>query len=238
MKVFRWLIFILIFTLCLIAGFNLGSIWQQDSEEVTQIANTPHVFDSPDTGNQHNILIIGIDQINNPKPSIHGLWLLIYYRDTPQIDLIPIFPSIQEGEILQDQTLAGSFAISSSGDIQQKFWEHLQWRNILWHNYVLLDENALNEITRLVQLPNARDSGLLVSWEQDSIAAVTNQSRLLDAVCHRFEPWNLPEDITPMVTQLTPHLMTDISSDQIIADWRLMLSFGEKLHCEFPTLTP
>ena len=238
MKVFRWLIFILVFTLCLIVGFNLGSMWQQDSAQITQPTDIPQFINSPESVNQHNLLVIGIDHINNPKPGIQGVWLLIYYHDTPQIDLIPIFPSIREEDILGDQALAGSFAITANGDIQPSFWQHLRGRDILWHNYVLLDENALNEITHLVQLPNARDSSLLVSWEQNSKSSLTNQSRLLDDICQRFDPWNLPDDIAPIITQMTPHLTTDIPIERIRADWRMLLAFGENLHCEFPTLTP
>lgn len=238
MKVFRLLIFALVFTLCLFAGYNLGTKWHQDEGSVTLITPSPRVIDSVGFGNQRNILIIGIDEISYPNPSLEGLWLLIYYRDNPRIDLIPIFPSILEDNFLRDQTLAGSFSVSSNGEPTEAFWDNLRIREILWHNYMLFDENALNAVTELVGLPTARENGYLISWKLDTKDALQNQSRLLSVICNQIQFRDFFDDISPFINQLTPHLITNISIDQINSDWRLLLAYGENLHCEFPTLSP
>ena len=238
MKVLRLIILILVFSLCLFAGFKLGSKFNLNDEEIVFPANTPSIIEPLGGENQQNILIIGVDQLNSSLTQIEGLWLLIYYRDTPQIDLIPIFPSIREEDILKNQALAGNFSISQNGEPNQSFWQYLQSRDILWHNNVLLDEIALYAITDLVGLSRSSNDGQMISWVQDTTAALKSQSLLLSEVCQSFGSSNVPGEITNIVASLTPHLTSDLSFDQITSEWRLLLTYGNQLNCKFPTLTP
>lgn len=237
MKVFRLIIFILVFALCLVAGINLGKKWKQAEGNTIISENTPRAIETYGGDKQRNILIIGIDQSNYENPHIEGLWLLIYYRDNPQIDLIPVFPSTLETDTLRNQTFAGNFSLALNGEPSQEFWEYLSALDILWHNFIILNEQALNEITNLLGLAPPKERGYLISWLENPVSAIRNQSYIIDEICHSFVAQHLPEDITTFVSHLTPHLVTDLSSDQIYSEWRRLKSFGN-LNCNFPTLAP
>lgn len=238
MKVLRLLAFFLVFFLCLFTGIKMGSKLSQKSAGVVEIQNTPRVFDVFRGGNQRNILIIGTKQIDNPNSQLEGLWLLIYYRDTTKIDFIPIFPSIREEDILRNQLLAGAFSIDTNGEPSQNFWDYLSTRDILWHNYVFLDEAALKAISNLAGIYSANDGSQFVSWTEDTATALRNQSTYIDKLCDQFIAGNFPEDLTTFVTHLTPHLITDFTTNQINSEWQLFLTNRSDIACKFPTLSP
>jgi len=189
-----------------------------------------------DVAQNRNLLIIGVNQVTDPIVHLESVWMLIYHRDNPNIEIIPIFPTMSGEDLMRDYTLAANFYFEE-GVPSEDFWNALRDRDILWHNFVLLDESALNAITDLLELSRARESGFLYSWQDDPDISLNGQLALFAQLCQSFAQHEFPEDISPFINNLTPYLTTDVPVEEISADWRLLRIYGENLRCEFPTLT-
>ncbi len=246
MKILRLSTFLVILVLSTIHGFSLGASQGFDLlDGIT--AEGPFVEDvlaeplpstpTMDILPHRNILIIGVDQVTDPVVLLEGVWLLIFHRDTPEIEIIPIFPTISGDDPLQDHKLAGHFKLNSEGGPDEDFLDILREREILWHNYVLLDERALNAITDRMELPRARTSEYLQHWNDDALVSLTGQIALFDQLCQSFAQREHSKSISSFINNLAPFLVTDVPPEEIADDWRLLRTYGENLRCVFPTLT-
>ncbi len=246
MKTLQLSPFVLIFLLCLVGGFYWGSQWDNAPifSAMKNISDEGTFFPAPvsdvEVPRQRNLLLIGVDRENLVVPRLEALWLLIYYPDSTKIDLIPIFPNTDNEDPIRDQVLAASFSITPEGQPGEVFWEQINDRSIRMDHYVLFDRVAVEEIMDVMGLPGLaeEDAFQLAHWESDPAAAISSQTRIFTHLCSAFTDSNVLEDITLFIDHLSPHLITDIPPAQIITDWRLIRSFGARLHCEFPTLTP
>ena len=138
---------------------------------------------------------------------------------------------------MRDYDFTRNFSLDEGSLPSEEFLDSLRGRDILWHNYVLLDETALNEITELLEMPRASDEGYLHTWQDDPKASLDGQLALFDQLCKTFTQRPEIDDISPFIIGRTPHLTTDVPVHQIIMDWRLLNTYGESLRCEFPTLS-
>jgi len=246
MNTLRYLTFFLIFAFSSLGGFTFGAeqgfapSGRTDAKQPVVEEEVPQVPPSTPTLDilQHrNILFIGVDQVTNPVVQLEAVWLLFFHRDNPQIEIIPIFPTVAGDDLMRDYELAVNFELTTEGAPSNNFWNTLQRREILWHNYVLLDERALNAITDLLEIPRGRDQSYLQHWDDNAGASIHGQLALFDQACKSFAQHELVEDISPFLNNLTPFLSTDIPVNEIFTDWRLLNIYGENLRCDFPTLT-
>lgn len=258
MKILKFFVYLLVFVFSLFAGFSLGTEHnlplpeiaiaaeqssEQHSQDQTETQSEPQVPDVPDSpptmdiARSNNLLVIGVNDILKKEDLLEAVWLVVFHRDDPKVDIIPIFPSITEGGLMRDYDLMRRFFIDDEGMPNDEFLDTLHDRDILWHNYLLFDEKALNEITDLFELPKARDEGYLHNWENDPKESFNGQLALFDKLCKTFPYHSKIDDISSFIMTWSPHLSTDVPVHQIINDWRLLNAYGESLRCEFPTLS-
>jgi len=115
MKILRLFTFLLIFLFFTIQGFSFGTTGKgfaalkeasaaaaiNDAPEpvapepVTEadVSHAPPTTPTLDVIQHENILIIGVDQVTDPVVNLEAVWMLIYHRDTPVVEIIPIFPT-------------------------------------------------------------------------------------------------------------------------------------------------
>ncbi len=247
MKILQSSTFLLIFIFSSITGFSWGSDREAPvpenlptEEEFVVEPKAPEVPASASTMDvvqNRNLLIVGVDQLTNDDIKLEGVWMLIYHRDNPTIEIIPIFPTMAGTDLMRDYTLAANFSFDEEGSLSEGFWNTLRERDILWHNYVLLDESALNTITDMLELTSAHDQGFLHTWQDDPDSSLNGQLTMFAQMCESFAQREHFEDIVSFIGELSPHLATDVSPEQVVSDWRLLRIYGENLRCEFPTLS-
>ncbi len=247
MKILQSSTFLLIFIFSSITGFSWGSDREVSvpekkpiKEEIVVEPKAPDVAASAptiDVVQNRNLLIIGVDQLTNDDSKLEGVWMLIFHRDNPTIKIIPIFPTFSGTDLMRDYTLAANFSFNEEGSLSEGFWNTLQDRDILWHNFVLLDESALNTITDKFGLTRAHDQGFLHSWQDDPDSSLNGQLTMFAQMCESFAQGEIFEDIVSFLGELNPHLATDVPPEQVVSDWRLLRIYGENLRCEFPTLS-
>ncbi len=223
MTILRRLFFALLFGISLLWGFQIAAKRKQAAPStVTPTAQQPL-----------NLLLIGI---NGEK--LEGVWLIVASARGPQIDLLPVFPSLPGFDPLRDQLLAMSFTLTPEGEPGEVFWEILETRDIYWKEYVIVDQEGILGLAQALNLPDIKDQLPLPSWETDPPAAVKAQGALLQQFCTLFRDGSPPVSITTVIDDLYPHLRTTMSAEAIEAHWRVLLAFGANLHCQFPTLSP
>ena len=255
MKILRLFTFLLIFLFFAIQGFSFGTTGQGFAvfKEVSiaaaainaapepvadaDVSHAPPTAPTLDVIQHKNMLIIGVDQVTDPVVNLEAVWMLIYHRDTPVVEIIPIFPTLTGDDLMRDYEIAGNFKLTPEGAPGEEFLNILKSRDILWHNYVILDERALNAITELMGVPRGRDSDHLHHWGDDSRASINGQLALFDQVCKNFAQHQPDEDIFLFLSDLAPFLSTDVQIEAVVNDWQLLKIYGDNLRCEFPTLT-
>ncbi len=240
--ILRIISFIAIFLISLNFGFHVGASDAPASnapeakvalEPTAELSDTVHTFVG---GNQRNIMAIGIHREGDNDPQLEGIWLIVYFSDSPEVDLISFFPAITEDKQSINEELASSFSLTPEGEPNDAFWKEMEARNILFHNYVVFDMDALWEITQIMQVDDEYATGL-PTWKDDYQAALSGQTQLLEQLCGSFTEGNLIDSIYPFLKNLGSHMNTNLAEWQIEADWHLLTSFSAEMNCVFPNLT-
>jgi len=227
MKILRSLFFALIFGASLLWGLHLAA---------KRSPTSPKAIDTTLTREAQqplNLLLIGID-----GEKLEGVWLTVASPRSPQVDLLPVFPSLPGFNPLRDQLLAMSFTLTPEGEPGEVFWEILETRDILWHEYAIVDQEGIRGLAKALGMPEVDSLLPLPSWEADPPAAVKAQGALLQQFCAVFRSGTPPTSITEVIADLYPHLRTTMSAEAINAHWRVLNAFGANLRCQFPTLSP
>lgn len=173
MKLFRGAFLTLIFLVFLLPGFHLGVKWGTTAGVASDRLPATTVTPAATILHQRNLLIIGVDRLQEPAAELKSLWLVIYYPDKPRVDLLPIFPSIQEKNPMQSQTIA----ITSRNEPTGAFWDQIEGRDILWHGYVLVDKEIVNAITASLDVAGNYQGAFEGSGEEDPLGSLKAQAR-------------------------------------------------------------
>lgn len=208
------------------------------------------------TPEQRNILLVGVDHLGSPSPTLESIWLILYIQDMPQITWMPVYPEIAASpggvQIRTDPSLEGNLQLHSGSLLPEVFLQALREKSIHWDNYLILDQaalagviDALGGLERLSRQPQAEDEKLdglqaiaaLIPVKENSQAAMLSQAFLIQQLC-RTSPqshFNLNR-LQSLFKLLDSHLATDLEPGQIMADMNSMLLYGGGFKCEFPSL--
>ncbi|MBT3391329.1 MAG: hypothetical protein HN413_13075 [Chloroflexi bacterium] len=241
-KLLRTLFFFTIFLVSLSLGFRLSSSnglafeLPQNAVPPTSTPDPSSTVPTFEEENQRNILAIGVNRVDGAEPQLEGIWLIVYFHDSPEVNLIALFPSIAEDSASYNEKIAGSFSLMPEGAPGEIFWQEMETRTILFHNYFVFDMDALQKITQLVQIDDDYTTNP-PNWRETPIAALRRQARLLEQMCSSFQQGNLTDNISSFLDSLDPHTSTNILQWEIEADWQLLIGFRTEMKCLFPNLT-
>ena len=80
---------------------------------------------------QRNILLIGVDQLDNATPHLEGLWLLMNVAASNQITLLPLYPATPGKEVMDPAQLISRFHLDSNGYPDTDFLSIIQEGRLL-----------------------------------------------------------------------------------------------------------
>ena len=206
---------------------------------------------------QRNILIIGVDHLDNTSPELESVWLLLYLPDLPHVTLMPIYPevvrNIDGAQIQADRSLEQAFRLGSDSLLSPAFEDVLKGKGLWWHNYIILDQVAIVDLIDAIgglKTINARNqqggeniSGVrafahMATVKENPRAALQSQAQLAQYMCRTLPNVGLNlSRVDTLLSVLTSHLETNLEPEQVIDDFNSMLSNGGGLVCEFPSLT-
>jgi hypothetical protein len=231
MRYIRWFSYVLLFVISTLSGFNSGKSLKIG-------------WDSSSLFEQRNILIINTENIQQANSRLKSVWLLIFYTDSPRVDLLPIFPVTGQASDVSNQSLAGSFGLSANGEPSPAFWDQMKTLKTWWDGYILLDDTVTASLMAFLDGGNAisiesssKELNEIPLWFEDPQTALAKQTEIYQVHCQRFTTRADFQDILPLILALYQHAHTNLDPAQLIGAWRLLHSYSNSLNCAFPTLT-
>lgn len=221
----------LIFCLCAVIGYSIAS-----QNDFLDLGKTVEPVDS-EGGEQYNVLIIQVDQLDGLKPRLVSVWYvsLFFMDDSP--------PTLTFGQLFAPysgtesaQRLARAFALTAGGEPASGFLRAVESFKIRWDAYFVVDYfstqrmlewvNGPGEFTRPFDDPQ-QTRALLEQTCQSLAGLSTRQAPLSNRQVPPFD-W----------TGLAPHHFHSNLRMEIGLDyWNRMNSTEEPVRCEI-ILTP
>jgi hypothetical protein len=241
----RWFAYLLLFGISLAVGgwlgFRIGEIGETPS--ATPISPFPEVT-RPD---QRSLLILGVDRVDSTEARLQGAWYVVYRQNHPRITLIPLYPAPPGSDSSRQAVLEEKFRLHSDGAVDPAFFRATQDRfEMSWDGYILLDDIAMIEIVdffggvtvngELISGPRAVGS-IPRPWD-NSPDAVLQQAFLVETICENITLETTPKTYDKILSLIPEHLQTELTTDEAFSDWLGLLSSGDPLICDFPSLRP
>jgi hypothetical protein len=197
---------------------------------------------------QQNILVIGVDKLQSPRPRLESIWLILYFTDSTHLTLMPIYPAIPVDEIgstMDNTATEQNFEMGTDHKPSDKLFSTLKDKNIWWNGYLVLDNTAVAELVDFTA--NAR--GVLPSYQSGAYAiaslsliwenpqkALHDQTKLLQELCVATAQLSNIPDVSSLYESITEHVVSDLDLHQLINEWQIRLTQSGRLTCEFPFL--
>jgi hypothetical protein len=205
---------------------------------------------------QRSLLLISVDRLDERKPRLTGVWVVLYVPSDARLTLLPIFPALSAKGTTDE--LARTFSIYKEADAPrlnpafvESVKQHIPW----WSGFILMDEIALAEIIDVwvgpagISARSTASSGKqyasqLISdlprvWD-DPYSALFGQASLYQEICwgvawaeNGFHASQLQERIH----LFEKHLSTDLDPLLVLSELQNLRGQGGSLICEFPTLS-
>jgi hypothetical protein len=201
---------------------------------------------------QRSVLFVAADKLKASRPSLKGVWLILYLSDDPRITLLPIYPTHQNNNAWNDSDFENAFQIHiNQGEpyLSHAFLQVLKDKGLWWSGYLLMDEHALGKIASHLEETqaynqltsggqNRRQHGFITSRGNDK-DPIVEQATLYQTICGNASQANLsksrPEALD--IFQLKPdHWNINFDDDQMKAELQLLQSYGSQLFCDFPLI--
>lgn len=193
---------------------------------------------------QLNILVIGVEEAGAADTILRGVWLILVPSGGETLSFIPLYPQHavdgNAGYSLPHEAVrldASSLHSATQLDLLKK-------QNTWWDEVVLLDEQGLFELYKLIggaefiQASLAEFAGAEgenTSW-QNPAAALTSQAKLIENMCSQGALFSLLASGGEVRSLTSAHFMYSSSQVSILEFiYGLALANGS-FNCQFPTL--
>jgi hypothetical protein len=211
--------FLILFGLCLLAGFLAGSFTARATEAGEPLA-FPGIPTPPGLATrQRNLLLIGVDRLHARHPRLESLWLAMVVPNSPGVTLMPLYPRMVDGVPQPDETLEVAFRLDDRLAPYTGFANVLRARELWWNHFVVLDE-----MRAIAELPKA---------QEDAHGALLSQTALLNGLCLSQSQLSNSEKPGELPERLSSHMISDLSPAQMSRDWQRIRAAGGRL-CKFP----
>lgn len=203
---------------------------------------------------QRNLLLIGIDNLDDHSPSLMSVWLILYIPDLPHIIWMPIYPGIEQSQqgvqVVSNADLAEAFQLDRDSAPSQEFLRALEGEGMRWDNYAIIDQTAAidlidalggieiaaTESTALQKMSGEEAFAGLLSTSDDLQATLLSQAQLIHQLCRISSRYSINQQIGQIIVDFSNHLNTDIDPEQLISDLQTMRMHNGGYVCEFPSL--
>jgi len=234
----------LVFGACLVAGLTLGFVGARQNSAAGRSAlpGTP-VFSLPTPpSNQLNILVIGVEQTQQPQTRLLSIWLVIVSRVSSEVRLLPIYPPASRAGAGGYSSAHLPVWVDSRSLAAVLSAELLAGQDYLWNEVLLLDRFAMVRMLELLG-GGALQGGLLdqaaavialpAPWEEPQ-ESLRTQAGVLANLCANMSSYSLLLGLDGLVTLPASHLQTSLDEHELLAEWERFVDAGLHAQCEFP----
>jgi hypothetical protein len=233
--------FLLLFTIGFMGGKFIGRIAMQQQ---SRSQNYQESFGNSVGNNQHNVLLIGVDNINSRVPELKSTWLIITIPNSSKLTLIPIYPPVPGSSLDGESALPDLFGITTNQAPQEDFLNQLR-KLFWWDNYIIADEAGFRQIiTRLDQTIREKtipDTNPIdrspITAQQKLDDSLNSQVHQMTSICLQANKNSPPSTIIEMFKSIDSHLISDINWQEIHLSGSPNRQLNENITCEFPTLS-
>jgi hypothetical protein len=249
-RALRFIPALIISSLCLLSGSLITTSLSHHGQmgvgiKLPVIASAPATATSyPLANGQKNLLVILVDQLESRSPHLEGVWLCVYIPSMPHLTLLPLYPAAFGGTNRSDETLASLFNFEADRKPASAFLEAIRSKGLWWDNTLVLDKIG---VAKIVEISGGVDLGTGYINGEQAIArlpaaaesprpALLGQGVLIRELCRRASSLLINIDPVRTLEQLSSHMVSDFSTDDLESGWYRMRDYGGELNCEFPTL--
>ena len=239
------LLLIAIFCFSTLLGYQASGWLIPDQLMDTLVNQAPRQeTDLSELEDQHNILVIGVDNLASPAPRLESTWLVMYFPDLAHVSFVPLYPLTASTGVESNQTLQLAFEIARDGSPSPIYLDYLASLGVWWDHYILLDRTALAELidsSAGLKTTDGPTGMQLVSRVDapsgDPTAVIQAQMGLIATVCRGNTQSALTASPEAILANLSGHLHTNLNTKLIHRTLHQMMKVAGSLVCEFPTIT-
>lgn len=213
----------------------------------------------PENG-QKNLLLVVVDRLQDPEPSLEGAWMLIYAPSGLRVTFMPVYPAASS----LSRSLEKEFRLAENQVLADSFQQALRAQGLWWDHYLLVDYATLAALVELsggIEIGEGLGSGpgsspgdgpgsgrsdgrqvvsLLPIARQNPQTAQELQARIALGICQRFAitlHQASPEAIVELLIDGASlrAARSDLTPADLQASWTSLRNAGG-IDCEFPTL--
>ncbi len=225
----RIFVFIVIFLSC----SALGAIFANQVRLL--LFSAPLISETaskPALAKQRNIIIIHTNELYGQKPALISVWVVFAtLSDPPDLTFKSLYPPVLPST--DTNGLADSFALTPQADPASQFLDHLRSYNFPWQGFVLVDNEAINELAGWI---NGKNPGLnhQTSANPDEAKLVLQDEQLLfRQMCDSLNASDAQRGSKPNWRQIIPgHFHSNFPFDTVIQQWARLTAPDNPPHCE------
>jgi hypothetical protein len=218
-----------VFICALVIGFSFSSHFYRpgsiDLALVKSVAAEEDQASIPILNNgQRSFLVILASELGKSNSHLESIWLASYLPTEPDIHLLPIYPS--DGAAISDfgQRLVNEFKLSKQNGnvlLSQDFLDLLKEHNYWWSGYIVLDKQALQNISTTVQ---------------EAYGEYAQEGMILRSACQRLALNSSGDGLTQLVSLIPQKAITDLDPKLLEQELEELLSGKQPIHCSLPVV--
>ncbi len=198
-KIFRILLIIFLFVVCLLIGANLANI---TLPETTQTTNAQLTDES-----QNQILVFVVDDFENRKPQLQSLWsVFLYWHDSSGIMFMPLSDQLDPNF----DEYKKSFLLTPERTLNDRSMRFFNTKfKTKWNSYVVMDKMSLQ---LLISWSTGGSILELPEFRQETISTIQNLCAII--------PGNFPSIESFDWASIQPsHFVSNLSFEQMKTNW-------------------
>jgi hypothetical protein len=243
------LLSIIAFVACLALGFyadgfsfnsptpTIDTIQGSFSPTDAILASTP----TQSSAKQRTIVFIQVDDLTNPSSQLIATWLIMYFPDNPKITWLLVYPPAPANQQPQYRELGKSFTITPEGLPGNAYISALQSFGVQFNGIIITDTLGIAKTIDWLKGINMGDGNkdgttvsnrLIPPW-QNMNSANQWQTKVFQGVCQKAEQLTLDNNWLQLMIDLAPsHFHTDLGMEQLVNDWKALMTLPETPKCE------
>lgn len=240
----------ILFIISMIIGILLGYMVLEGMEvPPPPITIDPNIIPTKQQQNFQSILVVGVDSLMNPAPSLEGAWQITLEQSNGQsngsynFDISTLYP-VTKATILS--TRHGKFAEAHPNIIVDPDnitalteLEPISYYQGEWTDIIVVDEIVINMLVSLQNpntpkpIPTPHPSLFIKPWK-DPEGAFQQQRAILTTLCDHPDPLSEPAVVLEILQMYGQHLTSTMSSDGLLDLWQVMnYTSDTKIDCSF-----
>lgn len=189
---------------------------------------------------QVNVLVIGVDDLENTTPILQSIWLVIYRADTAQLDFLPVYPVHPAMGLLEYEAphspIAWDALTTSPASLPVVAAQKLHW-----DESITIDQHALYALLGYLQqsgAPQASEASLFmerypIPWEAPSASRYVQES-LVRYLCEQRATISTSAGSQVILANMSDHMVSSLNSTSFQLAWQSLANSSSGLTCNFP----